>query len=169
MKVHFLAFGIFIYLLPVIVQRIDDVSSVYLKTVYTLGASNWQTIKSVYLPYVTSKAIDDVRVLTAISWTYIIVAEMLGNEGGIGSLIWRIGQRQGRMDKVYVLLILIILIGVCQDKIFKMLDRHFFPHKYQVKPNYGEAKKTSALQVMLSFVWKISVLGAPSHLFYINY
>ena len=153
MKVHFLAFGIFIYLLPVVVQRIDEVSDVYLKTAYTLGATNWQIIKTVYIPHVMSKLIDDMRVLTAISWTYIIIAEMLGSEGGVGALIWRTGQRQGRMDKLFALLVIIIIIGAFQDKLFKFLDRHFFPHKYQIKPNYGAEEKSSALQLMLTYVW----------------
>jgi len=77
MKVSFLAFGIIVYLIPVVVQRIDEVQKVYLNTVFTLGATSWQTIKTVYMPYVFSKIIDDVRVLTAISWTYITIAEML--------------------------------------------------------------------------------------------
>lgn len=154
MKVHFLAFGIFIYLLPIVVQRVDEVESVYLKTVYTLGATNWQTIRTVFIPHVMSKLLDDIRVLTAISWTYIIIAEMLGNEGGIGAMIWRLGQRLGRMDKLFALLLVIILVGVTQDKLFKMLDRHFFPHKYQVKPNYGEVKEASAFDVILAYLWK---------------
>jgi NitT/TauT family transport system permease protein len=130
MKVHFLAFGILIYLLPVIIQRIDEVQDVFLRTVYTLGASPWQTIRTVYWPSVSSRIIDDIRVLTAISWTYIIVAENIdSSQGGIGALIWRVGQRQGRMDKVFALLILIILIGVLQDRLFKRADRVLFPFK----------------------------------------
>ena len=31
-----------------------------------------------------SKLSDDIRVLTAISWTYIIVIENIGSEGGLG-------------------------------------------------------------------------------------
>jgi ABC-type nitrate/sulfonate/bicarbonate transport system permease component len=130
MKVHFLAFGILIYLLPVIIQRIDDVQDVFLRTVYTLGASPWQTIRTVYWPAVVSKLSDDVRVLTAISWTYIIVAENIDStQGGLGALIWRVGQRQGRMDKVFALLLLIILIGVVQDRLLKRADQSLFPYK----------------------------------------
>lgn len=130
MKVHFLAFGIMIYLLPVVIQRIDEVEDVYLKTVYTLGASPWQTIRSVYLPSVLSRLSDDIRVLTAISWTYIIVAENIdSSQGGLGALIWRVGQRQGRMDKVFALLFLIVLIGVLQDRLFARTDRQLFPFK----------------------------------------
>jgi len=145
MKVNFLAFGILIYLLPVVVQRIDEVEDVYLKTVYTLGASNWQTIRTVYMPSVFSRIFDDIRILTAISWTYIIVAEMVASQGGIGALIFSAGRRQGRVDKTFALLILIIMIGILQDRIFKWLDREFFPHKYQVKNKYGPAVEDESI------------------------
>lgn len=157
MKVHFLAFGILIYLLPVVVQRIDEVQDVYLKTVYTLGASDWQTIRTVYIPSVLSKLSDDIRVLTAISWTYIIIAESLGNQGGIGSLIWRAGQRQGRVDKVFALLIVIILIGLIQDKLFVYLDKTLFPHKYQTKGAYDRisAVNSSNWEIFWDFFLKV--------------
>ena len=139
-KINFLAFGIFIYLLPIVVQRIDEVEEVYLKTVYTLGANYWQTIRTVYIPSVLSRLSDDVRILTAISWTYIIVAETSADQGGLGSLIYRTGQRMGRADKTIACLLLIMLIGVFQDKVFAYLDRKFFPHKYQLKANYEGSK-----------------------------
>ncbi|MBA4851203.1 ABC transporter permease [Emticicia sp. BO119] len=129
MKIAFLAFGVLVYLLPIVVQRIDETEDVYLKTAYTLGASNWQIIKSVYMPSVFSKLIDDIRVLTAISWTYIIIAELLNREGGIGALIY-IKARQGQIDKVFAILIVIILIGFLQDRLFAYLDKRFFPNKY---------------------------------------
>jgi len=159
MKVHFLAFGILIYLLPVVVQRIDEVKEVYTKTVYTLGATDWQTIKTVYVPSVLSRLSDDIRVLTAISWTYIIIAESIGGEGGIGALIWRGGQRQGRIDKVFALLIIIILIGILQDKLFTYLDREFFPHKYQQKDSAkrGREQNKTIVDDILNFAGNISL------------
>ena len=87
-------------------------------------------IKTVYFPSVTSKIIDDIRVLTAISWTYIIIAEMLNQTGGIGALIHLSG-RQSRLDKVFALLIIIVVIGIIQDKIFMWLDKKLFKFKYQ--------------------------------------
>lgn len=160
MKVNFLAFGIMIYLLPVIVQRIDEVNETYLKTVYTLGANAWQTVLTVYIPSVLSRLSDDIRILTAISWTYIIVAENSGDQGGLGSLIYRAGQRMGRVDKVFAILLLIILIGVFQDRIFAYLDRKFFPHKYQTKPKYQKEKilkDVSVVDSILDFAISIFV------------
>jgi len=135
MKVIFLSFGILVYLIPVVVQRIDEVQSVYLHTVYTLGATAWQTVRSVYIPYVLSKLIDDVRVLTAISWTYITIAEMLNKSGGIGEVIWE-AKRQSRIDKAFAVLLIIVLIGIIQDRLFVFLNQILFPHKL------AESKKT---------------------------
>lgn len=130
MKAHFLAFGIIVYLLPVVVLRISELEEVYVQTAYTLGASKWQIIKKVFIPGVLSKLIDDIRVLVAISWTYIIIAEVINrSEGGIGAAIFN-ALRQSRLDKMFALLFIIILIGIIQDRCFKLLDKILFPHKY---------------------------------------
>lgn len=155
MKVHFLAFGILIYLLPVVVQRIDEVKEVYLLTVYTLGANRWQTIKTVYFPSVISRLSDDIRVLTAISWTYIIIAESLGNEGGIGGLIWRTGQRQGRVDKLFALLVIIVLIGIIQDLVFTKVDNALFPFKKEGVVKESSESKPNLFQTLLDFAGMI--------------
>jgi NitT/TauT family transport system permease protein len=130
MKVHFLAFGILIYLLPIIVQRIDQVDKVYLQTAWTLGANNWNTFRHVYFPAVISKISDDIRVMVAISWTYIIVAELINKEGGVGALIFT-ATKQSRVDMVFAILIIIIAIGYVQDLLFKYLDFLLFPYKYE--------------------------------------
>ncbi len=129
MKVAFLAFGIIVYLLPVVMQRIEEVEATYLKTVFTLGANTWQTIKNVYIPSVMSKLIDDIRVLTAISWTYIIIAEYINREDGIGSMI-QIKQRLQMRADMFAILLIIIMVGFLQDRIFVYLDKRLFPHKY---------------------------------------
>jgi len=156
MKTTFMAFGIFIFLLPVVIQRIDEVNSVYLKTVYTLGATNWQTIRTVYIPSVMSRIWDDIRILTAISWTYIVFIESSASFGGLGDILISGAKRRGRVDKVYALLILIILIGVFQDKIFAYMDRKLFPHKYQAKGKYDHNSKDvqeSLISTIFDYCW----------------
>ena len=179
LKVHFLAFGILIYLIPVVVQRIDEVKSVYLKTVYTLGATDWQTIKSVYFPSVMSRLSDDIRVLTAISWTYIIIAESIGGEGGLGKIIWSVGQRRGRVDVVFALLILIIMIGILQDRLFVHLDKKFFSFKFQDKPKArtiltdigSYAVEVLVLIFLLGYgaLWFQSLTAGPEDVDILNY
>jgi len=133
MKIQFLAFGIGVYLLPLVVQRVKEVEQVYCDTVYTLGANKWQTIMSVFVPAVFSKISDDIRVITAVSWTYIIIAELVNRaDGGIGSLAY-MASRQSRLDKVFAILLIIIAVGYFQDKMAVLLDEWFFPFKKTAK------------------------------------
>jgi len=129
MKIQFLAFGIIVYLVPVVIQRIDEVDDVYDQTAVTLGASMWQRIFYVFVPAVLSRLTDDIRVLVAISWTYIIIAEMINAVGGIGPMTYNCA-RSSHMDKVFALLIIIIATGIIQDQIFKGIDCLCFKHKY---------------------------------------
>ena len=140
-KISFLAFGILVYLLPVVMQRLWETEDVYLKTAYTLGASDWQLIKSVYIPAVLSKLIDDIRVLTAISWTYIIIAEVYYRTDGLGSYSY-ILDRQGNIPGVFAVLITIVLIGYLQDQLFAYMNRRLFPHRdvKSVSPGLREAR-----------------------------
>jgi NitT/TauT family transport system permease protein len=130
MKVQFLAMSIVVYLLPVVVQRIQEVSEIYVQTVHTLSTSRWNIIQKVFIPDVLSKVFDDIRVLVAISWTYIIVAEGVNNSGGVGAMCYIAG-RQSRIDKVFAILLVIILVGYVQDKLFMFFDKLLFPFKYE--------------------------------------
>ena len=129
MKIQFLAASIIVYLLPVVIQRVEDVENVYVHTAFTMGAKKSQIISSVFVPAVLSKVLDDTRILVAISWTYITIAEALNMTGGIGALAVQCA-RKSRIDKVFAVLVTIALIGFIQDILFKKLDKVLFPHKY---------------------------------------
>lgn len=128
-KVHFLAFGIFVYLLPVVVQRIMEVDETLKQTMYTLGATKWQMFRKVYLPSVMSKISIDIIVLVAISWTYIVVAEMIYNKGGIGALANTV-RGESRYDALYAILLLVMVYGYIQDKLLRALERRIYKWKY---------------------------------------
>jgi NitT/TauT family transport system permease protein len=129
-KINFLAFGIWVYLVPVVVQRIDEVNVTHLQMMKTLGASFWQTVRYVTWRSVMARLSDDIRILVGISWTYIIVAELAGIQGGLGSLIF-LGERQSNVGKVYAVIIIIVIIGIIQDILFRLIDRILFKFKYQ--------------------------------------
>ncbi len=164
MKVTFLAFGIIVYLLPLVVQRIKEVKDVYLKTTFTLGANDWQTIKTVYLPSVMAKMIDDIRVLTAISWTYIIIAELLNKEGGIGALMYNAG-RQSQSHKVFAGLAVIILVGFLQDYIFVFLEKRLFPYKHFPNSIAGIAESQYGIYAILGTLLALVVLAMIAPVF----
>jgi NitT/TauT family transport system permease protein len=130
LKIHFLAFGILLYLIPVIVQRIDEIETIHKQTITTLGASKWQKIRYLYFPYAMSKISDDIRVLVAISWTYIVIVELLNQEGGLGGMIF-ISAKQSQTPSIYACVFIIIMFGYLQDIGFRALDRFIFPFKYE--------------------------------------
>lgn len=130
MKIQFLSFGIVVYLLPVVIQRINDFEEVYIQTAKTLGANRWQMVIKVFWRGVIPKLFDDVRVIIPLSWTYIIVAELVNKTEGIGAMAYG-AARQSRIDKVFALLLTIILIGYLQDQLFTWADKKLFKHKYQ--------------------------------------
>jgi NitT/TauT family transport system permease protein len=134
-KVEFLAFGIFVYLLPAIAQRIKDIETddhlkALKQTMWTLNASPWMTLKHFYIPSVLSRFSMDVINLVAVSWTYIVIAEMVNAQGGLGSMIYMATSRGSHVDQLYAVLLLIIFIGFVQDKLLKLLDKKLFKFKY---------------------------------------
>ena len=136
MKASFLAFGILIYILPFVVQKVNDLQNpsndkdyVYLQTIKTLGANNLQKFTKVYFPYVMGRVSTDIINITAVTWTYIVICELLNKEGGIGAMIHTLN-RQSRIPEMYGALFIIILIGITQDFLLRKLDKLFFPYKY---------------------------------------
>lgn len=130
MKVQFLAVGIMVYLIPVVIARVEEIDDVYEHTAKMLGATPVQRIIHVYIPSVIGKIIVDIQNLLAISWTYIIVAEMINSSsGGIGSLAF-LSARQSRVDKVFAVLLVIVMVGFLQDRLFNFLDKKICRYKY---------------------------------------
>jgi len=133
MKALFLAFGIIVYLLPVVVARVKETLPVHIDTVWSLGASNWQLFRHVYFPAAISKIFEDIKVITAISWTYIVVAEVINKgDGGLATLI-DTAKRGARLDIQFAILFVIMLFGFLQDKFFDGLDKKLFKFKHVVK------------------------------------
>lgn len=132
MKIMLLFIGTFVYLLPLVVETVDQVEDVYLKTAATLGASRWQVIISVLVPASLPAIYEALRVMFGIGWTYVMLAEFVSDEssgfgyGGIGYLINNL-RRYGTLSEVLVCVILILIIGVAVDFLMGWLGRQLFP------------------------------------------
>jgi NitT/TauT family transport system permease protein len=86
-KIAFLFLGVFVYLLPVVVTAIRAVPEELVQTALTLGASRFQAIWTVLLPSALPEIFDSFRVMNAISWTYVILAEAVNPEHGLGYMV----------------------------------------------------------------------------------
>lgn len=86
-KIAFLFLGVFVYLLPVVVSAIRAVPEELVHTARTLGATKLQTIRTVLVPSALPEIFDSFRVMNAILWTYVILAEAVNPEYGLGYMV----------------------------------------------------------------------------------
>jgi len=126
-KAMFLALAFFIYLLPLFVKAVEEVDNVYLQTAYTLGASRWEAITKVLLPMALPQIVHAMRLGFGVGWTYIILAEMVAADRGLGQIII-IAQRRGPREHIYLVLVVIVLIAYLTDKLWEELHRSLFPY-----------------------------------------
>jgi NitT/TauT family transport system permease protein len=86
-KIAFLFLGVFVYLLPVVVTAIRAVPEELVQTALTLGVSRIQAVMTVLVPAALPEIFDSFRVMNAISWTYVILAEAVNPEHGLGYMV----------------------------------------------------------------------------------
>jgi NitT/TauT family transport system permease protein len=124
-KIAFLFLGVFVYLLPVVVTAIRAVPEELVQTALTLGASRWQVIRTVLVPAALPDIFDSFRVMNAISWTYVILAEFVNARRGLGYMIQLAGAHLHTAD-VFSGILVIGFIGLFTDGVIRGLNRVLF-------------------------------------------
>jgi len=124
-KIAFLFLGVFVYLLPVVVTAIRAVPEELVQTALTLGASRWQTIRTVLVPAALPEIFDSFRVMNAISWTYVILAEAVNPERGLGYMV-ELARTHQRASWSFAGLLVIGGIGLLTDALIRGVSRLLF-------------------------------------------
>ncbi len=124
-KIVFLFVGIFVYMLPLVVDAVENVEEVYLQTATTLGASRKQLVWSVLIPGSLPAIGEALRVMNGIGWTYVILAEVINARYGLGALITVAGKRS-HVDQIFALVIVILGIGIVTDQLIRFVNKKLF-------------------------------------------
>src|SRR5262245_14999242 len=124
-KIAFLFLGVFVYLLPVVVSAIRAVPDELIQTSLTLGATKGQVIRTVLVPAALPEIFDSFRVMNAISWTYVILAEAVNPERGLGYMV-ELARTHQRASWSFAGLLVIGGIGLATDFLIRGLSRIFF-------------------------------------------
>jgi NitT/TauT family transport system permease protein len=124
-KVAFLFLGVFVYLLPVVVTAIRAVPEELVQTALTLGATRGQAIRTVLVPAALPDIFDSFRVMNAISWTYVILAEFVNARTGLGYMIQLAGSHL-KTAQVFSGILVIGFIGLLTDAFIRGLNRWLF-------------------------------------------
>ncbi len=127
-KIVFLAIAFAIYLLPMIIQAIDSVPEIYLKTSYTLGSTKLETVFHVLIPVALPDIWHGMRLAFGVGWTYLVLAEVVILTDGLGYLV-AFSQRRGPREHIYLVILVIAMIAWVADLIWSYLGNLLFPYK----------------------------------------
>jgi len=92
----------------------------------TLGATHWHILTKVVYPYSKPRIFDDLRVSMGWAWAGLLIAEIVGSTSGIGFVIIQ-SQRLLQTGNVIGAIIIVGILGLTIDLIFKLLYKMFFP------------------------------------------
>ena len=136
MKVAFLWFGMFFYLLAVVVEEVHRVDNILLETAYTLGAKRrhvlWLMFRASFPAIFGS-----FRILYDIGWTYVILAEMVNARRGVGYMV-ESARKVLDFERVYAGIIAIGLAAFLFRWLLTYLENLLFPWRHPAR-SAGEA------------------------------
>ena len=123
--------GVFFQLVLMVMDIAHRVPTEMLNVAYTLGASRWTVFRKVFLPATFPEVVDALRITMGWAWTYLIVAELVAAQAGIGNFIL-IAQRYFRADRIIAAIITIGVLGLITDFLFATYHRWAFPYVEKV-------------------------------------
>jgi NitT/TauT family transport system permease protein len=125
-KIAIIFLGSFFYNTLMIADAVKFISADFLKAAYTLGASRRDVFFHVIFPATLPNIIDTLRINTAGAWNFVVVAELIGADSGLGNRIM-IAQRFLKTNEIFVGIIIIGVIGLGIDFIFKLIFKLVVP------------------------------------------
>ena len=126
-KIGFLFIGCFVALLPLVIKEIASVPAAYLDVAVTKGASQWQLVRQVLFPVAQASIWGHLRGVYGVGWGWIILAEVVNAESGLGYLI-DISNRRGHTNAIFAVIFVIVLIAVACDQLWKLGGQLLFPY-----------------------------------------
>ena len=101
MKITFLFVATFFYFLPSVVLSLKSISIDLVDTALTIGMSKTKVLFKVVLPYSLPNILQTFLMMYGIGWTYVVVAEQVNANYGLGHII-NVSSARGRTDMVFV-------------------------------------------------------------------
>ncbi len=124
-KFLILFIGTFFQEVLMIMDNVKTVQKELIKTSYTFGLSKWEILTSVILPASMPGIWDTFRITLGWAWTYLVVAELVAANVGLGYRIMR-AQRFLETDTIILGILVIGALGLITDMAFKAAYRWMF-------------------------------------------
>jgi NitT/TauT family transport system permease protein len=127
-KVSIIFIGVFFQIIVLTADAIRNVPQEYLDAMFTMGAKQSEVVALGVVHAAAPDIVNLLRVNMGWAWTYLVVAEMVAANRGLGFAIM---QAQKFMDtpRIFAGIFVIGLLGVTFDLIFRGISRVLFPWK----------------------------------------
>jgi NitT/TauT family transport system permease protein len=125
-KVMLIVIGTAPIMMRDVAQRVRELPQEQLIKIQTLGANTWQVITRMALPQVLPRLIDAVRLSLGPAWLFLIAAEAIASEEGLGYRIFLV-RRYLAMDVIIPYVIWITLLAIVIDQLLRLANRRLFP------------------------------------------
>ena len=145
-KIMLVFVGTFFQLVLVIANTTRLLENSLLEAAQTLGANRRQILARVIWPGILPNLYNDLRILLGWAWTWLVIAELIGEKTGLTGFIDTQGTRYN-FDRVFPVIILIGLTGFFTDRLLNWMRHLFFPWTEEVR----QAPKGPLTRFVLSF------------------
>ena len=79
-KLALLFIGVVFFLITIIMDHAKQVRTELIETALTLGANRRQVLRTVVVPAVLPNVVVAMRQMLAVSWTYLVIAEIVASK-----------------------------------------------------------------------------------------
>lgn len=125
-KIALLFMGVIFFLIALVLDNTSAIPKEYVEAAQTMGASRRETVLGVIVPAALPAIFDSMRNMIAVGWTYLVIAEIVGAQDGIGAVMMRAG-RTLSVDVIMAGIMTIGVLGVMTDIFFRVAQRLLFP------------------------------------------
>jgi len=129
-KVVLIFVGIVPFIIRDLAQRVEEIPHEQIIKAQTLGASTWQIIIRIVVPQMLPRLIDSVRLSLGPAWLYLIAAEAIAAESGLGYRIFLM-RRYLSMDVILPYVAWITFLAFFLDFLLRGLRRVSFGWMYR--------------------------------------
>ncbi|MGB3146569.1 MAG: ABC transporter permease [Paracoccaceae bacterium] len=126
-KIAVLWMGTFFQLILLIADDTKRVPTEYIESGHTLGATNGEIMRHIIIPAALPNMVDNLRITLGWCWTYLIIAEIVAANSGIGHMIWSL-RRFVKTPEVMAGIIAIGIIGLLTDQAFRFAHARLFSY-----------------------------------------
>jgi len=126
-KMALLFLGCVFFLVALILDNIEAVPRALIEAAQTMGASRFHIVFRVTFRSAAPQILDSMRNMIAVSWTYLVIAEIVAATDGIGAVMMR-GARFLHVDVIMGGILTIGVLGVLTDVTFRVAAHFLFPH-----------------------------------------